>query len=86
MRTHDGIRPRIGTSLSREGKHSRRAFEDERNLEDHEALIVVAATKDINYEGLVPLVGETLAGTMARARDGGQFIAALADTEPSRLT
>ena len=55
------------------------------NLEDHEALIVVAATKDMDYGGLAPLAGETLAGTMARARDGGQFIAALANTEPSRL-
>ena len=55
------------------------------NLEDHEALIVVAATTGVEYGDLAPVAGETLAETMGRAQDGGMFLAALASVGPSRM-
>lgn len=57
----------------------------EGNLEDHEALIVVAASQDVRFADLAPPAGETLAGTMRRARDGDRFIEALVDIEPGRM-
>ena len=56
------------------------------NLEDHEALIVVAATTGVDYGGLAPEVGATLGETMERAQDGGRFLAALAIMEPGRMS
>ena len=55
------------------------------NLEDHEALIVVAATTGVDYGNLAPVAGATLTETMARAQDGGRFLAALASVGPSRM-
>ena len=48
------------------------------NLEDHEALIVVAATERADYDVLAPMAGTTLTETIGRARDGSAFFAALA--------
>ena len=56
------------------------------NLEDHEALIVVAATQRVDYGALAPAAGATLAETMKRAKDGGKFLAALAAAGPSRMS
>ena len=56
------------------------------NLEDHEALIVVAATESVDYNDLAPTAGATFAGTMERALDGGTFLAALANEAPSGMS
>ena len=55
------------------------------NFEDHEALIVVAATTRVEYGDLAPVAGATLAETMERAQDGGTFLATLARIGPSRM-
>ena len=55
------------------------------NLEDHEALIVVAAVQSVEYGELAPVAGATFAETMGRAQDGGRFLAALAKMGPSRM-
>ena len=56
------------------------------NLEDHEALIVVATTENIDYGKVAPIVGTTMAETMGRAVDGGRFLATLALMDPSRMS
>ena len=56
------------------------------NVEDHEALIVVASTESVDYTNLAPEVGTTLTETMDRAHDGGKFIGALATAIPSRMS
>ena len=56
------------------------------NLEDHEALIVVAATKNMDFGRLAGPVGATLTETMERALEGAKFLSALARSEPSRLS
>lgn len=56
------------------------------NHEDHEALIVVATTENVDYGRLAPPAGATLNETMGRAVDGGGFLAALAAMDPSRMS
>ena len=60
-----------------EGRIRSEPLRMEGNFEDHEALIVVAATESVDYGNLAPVAGATLTGTMDRARQGGEFIAAL---------
>lgn len=72
-------RNRCASKWKAEPKTTPHAF-----LEDHEALIVVAATEEnMDFRHLVLPAGQTLTGTMARA--GGQLLAELANTEPSRV-
>lgn len=52
------------------------------NLEDHEALIVVASTDSVDYNKLTSAAGATLTETMEQALDGGSFLAKLALTAP----
>lgn len=56
-----------------EGRIRSEPLRVEGNLEDHEALIVVAATESVDYGGLAPKAGATLTETMERALDGGRF-------------
>ena len=56
------------------------------NREDHEAFVVVAAARPLDFAALAPMVGETLTGTMERAVDGSGFLAALAGQDPARMT
>ena len=56
------------------------------NREDHEAFVVVAAPKPLDFAALAPAVGETLSGTMKRAVDGSGFLAALAGQDPARMS
>ena len=67
-----------------EGRIRSEPLRVEGNLEDHEALIVVAATESVDYGRLAPAAGATLTQTMERALDGGRFLAALATLGPSR--
>lgn len=66
-----------------EGRIRSEPLRVEGNLEDHEALIVVAATESVDYGGLAPQAGATLTETMERALDGGRFLAMLATVGPS---
>lgn len=69
-----------------EGRIRSEPLRMEGNLEDHEALIVVAATESVDYGGLAPQAGATLTETMERALDGGRFLAMLATVGPSRAS
>ncbi|WP_259780182.1 DUF4384 domain-containing protein [Aestuariispira ectoiniformans] len=55
------------------------------NPEDHEALIVVASTKPIDFTALAPMAGESLSETMTVSVDGSHFFNALARTDVSRI-
>ena len=55
------------------------------NREDHEAVVVVAAPQPLDFSALAAGAGETLSGTMARAVDGSDFLAALAGLDPARM-
>ena len=68
-----------------EGRIRSEPLRVEGNLEDHEALIVVAATESVDYGGLAPQAGATLTETMERALDGRRFLAMLATVGPSRM-
>ena len=69
-----------------EGRIRSEPLRKQGNLEDHEALIIVGATEVVDYSRLAPAVGATFAETMERAKDGGEFIAALRTARPSRLS
>ena len=56
------------------------------NLEDHEALIVVATTENVDYGKVAPIAGGSLNETMERAVDGGRFLSTLASMDPSRMS
>jgi len=56
------------------------------NPEDHEALILVASSSPADFEGLAPMVGETLAQTMSRSTSGSQFFNALGQLDLSRMS
>ena len=58
----------------------------EGNLEDHEALIVVAATESVDYGALAPEAGATLTETMGRSLDGGKFLAVLGTFGPRAMS
>ena len=68
-----------------EGRIRSEPLRTEGNLEDHEALIVVAATESVDFGALAPEAGATLTETLVRAVDGGGFLAALAKTGTSGL-
>ena len=68
-----------------EGRIRSEPLRVEGNLEDHEALIVVAPTTGVEYGELAPVAGATFAETVGRAQDGGRFLEALAMTAPSRM-
>lgn len=72
--------------LPAQGEGTIRAAPLPGNLEDHEALIVVAATENVDYGKVAPIVGTTTAETMGRAVDGGRFLATLASMDPSRMS
>lgn len=55
------------------------------NQEDHEALIVVASTKPIDFAALAPMAGASLSQTMTTAVDGSRFFNALGETDLSRM-
>ena len=55
------------------------------NREDHEALVVVAAPRPLDFAALAPEVGGTLSETLERADDGSRFFEALADQNPARM-
>ena len=61
-----------------EGRIRSEPLQAKGNLEDHEALIVVAATQSVDFDELAPAAGGTLTETMERAQSGGQFFSALA--------
>ena len=69
-----------------EGRIRSEPLRVEGNLEDHEALIVVAAAESVDYGGLAPQAGATLTETMELALDGGRFLAMLATVGPSRAS
>ena len=69
-----------------EGQIRSEPLREQGNLEDHEALIVVATTENVDYGRLAPEAGATLAETMGRALDGGRFLATLASMDPSRMS
>lgn len=72
--------------LQGEGRIRSQPLRAEGNFEDHEALIVVAATEAVDYGKLAPVAGSTLTETMGRALYGGRFIATLATVVPSQLS
>lgn len=55
------------------------------NREDHEAFVVVASARSIDFASLAPEAAGTLSGTMQRAVDGSGFLAALAGEDPARM-
>ena len=55
------------------------------NREDHEALVVVAAPRPLDFAALAPEAGASLSGTLGRAVDGSRFFAALATQDPARM-
>ena len=55
------------------------------NREDHEALVVVASPRPLDFTALAPAAGATLTGTMARAVDGAGFLAELAAQDTARM-
>ena len=58
----------------------------EGNMEDHEAIIVVASPMPIKFASLAGAAGKSLAQTMSIALPGTKFFSALAANDPSRLT
>ena len=68
-----------------EGRIRSEPLRVEGNLEDHEALIVVAAAESVDYGGLAPQAGATLTETMERSLSGGKFLAEIAMAGPSRM-
>ena len=56
------------------------------NREDHEALVVVAASRPLDFAALAPQAGASLSDTLERAVDGSAFFAALASQDPARMT
>ena len=69
-----------------EGRIRSEPLRTEGNLEDHEALIVVAATTGVDYGELAPVAGATFTETMSKAQDGSRFLAALATIGPRRMS
>ncbi len=55
------------------------------NHEDHEALVVVASARSMDFAGLAPAVGDSPWGTIGRAVDGSGFLTALAGQDPARM-
>ncbi len=55
------------------------------NREDHEALVVVATARSMDFAGLAPAVGASVSETMGRAVDGSGFLTALAGQDPARM-
>ena len=55
------------------------------NREDHEAFVVVAAPKPLDFAVLAPEAGASLSETLDRADDGSRFFAALAAQDPARM-
>ena len=55
------------------------------NREDHEAFVVVAASKPIDFAALAAAAGANLSGTMDRSVEGSGFLAALAGQDPARM-
>ena len=69
-----------------EGRIRSEPLRMEGNREDHEALIVVAALKSVDYRELAPSAGATLAETTKQSLDGGRFLESLAKAGPSRMS
>lgn len=69
-----------------EGRIRSEPLRTEGNLEDHEALIVVATTESVDYGALAPEAGATLTETMERSLDGGSFLGVLAKAGPRRVS
>ena len=55
------------------------------NREDHEAFVVVAATRALDFAAFAPEAGASLSDTLERAVDGSRFFAALASQDPARM-
>ena len=55
------------------------------NREDHEAFVVVAASRPLDFAALAPEAGASLSDTLKRAVDGSRFFAALASQDPARM-
>ncbi len=55
------------------------------NEEDHEAFIVVAKPRPIDFAALAPEAGTNLSDTMNRAVEGSGFFGALAGRDPARM-
>ena len=69
-----------------EGRIRSEPLRTEGNLEDHEALIVIAATESVDYGALAPEAGATLTETMERSVNGWRFLAALAKARLGRIS
>ena len=55
------------------------------NREDHEAFVVVAASRLLDFAALAPEAGASLSETLDRADDASSFFAALAAQDPARM-
>ena len=55
------------------------------NREDHEAFVVVAASRPLDFAAFAPEAGASLSDTLKRAVDGSAFFAALASQDPARM-
>ena len=55
------------------------------NREDHEAFVIVAAPRALDFAALAPEAGATLSETLERADDASRFFAALAVQDPARM-
>ena len=55
------------------------------NREDHEAFVVVAATRPLDFAAFAPEAGASLSDTLQRAVYGSRFFAALASQDPARM-
>lgn len=55
------------------------------NREDHEAFVVVAAPRPLDFAALAAEAGASLSETLDRADDGSRFFAALAAQDPARM-
>ena len=55
------------------------------NREDHEAFVVVAAPRPLDFAALAAEAGATLTETLDQADEGSRFFAALAAQDPARM-
>ena len=55
------------------------------NREDHEAFLVVASPRPIDFGALARMAGASIADTMNASVEGPAFLAALAEQEPARM-
>ena len=83
IETHPGetlVLPRPG-----DGQISSAPLDVPRNFEDHEALVVVASARSIDFGRLAPEAGASFSSAMQHTVDGSSFLAGLAAQHPAHM-